>query len=142
MPPRRTFLERFTLGSLGGLATAYLAGILAYLAPARRSDKATAGLTMVGSLEDWPVGTAKVTQHGDRAVLVIRNETETVGFSAACTHLGCIVHYDPERKQIMCPCHAAIFDLQGSVVSGPPPRPLPPVPVEVRDGRVYLGGQA
>jgi Rieske Fe-S protein len=45
-------------------------------------------------------------------------------FSDACTHLSCKVHWDEERGAFVCPCHDGIFDKQGNVVSGPPPRPL------------------
>ena len=75
--------------------------------------------------------------------LVIRKEPDPnsfVAFSAVCTHLGCNVTWDAKRKQIICPCHAGVFDLNGNVVSGPPPKPLPPLKVTVTEGVIYLGG--
>lgn len=45
-------------------------------------------------------------------------------FSDACTHLSCKVHWEEERQAFVCPCHDGIFDLEGKVVSGPPPKPL------------------
>jgi Rieske Fe-S protein len=44
--------------------------------------------------------------------------------SATCTHLGCQVHWDSETTKFRCPCHGGVFDAQGNVVSGPPPRAL------------------
>jgi Rieske Fe-S protein len=44
--------------------------------------------------------------------------------SATCTHLGCQVRWDAATKNFRCPCHGGVFDAQGDVVSGPPPRPL------------------
>jgi Rieske Fe-S protein len=45
--------------------------------------------------------------------------------SAVCTHLGCITRYLSDEKAIACPCHGSRFDLEGNVVHGPAPRPLP-----------------
>ncbi|MFQ5843804.1 MAG: ubiquinol-cytochrome c reductase iron-sulfur subunit, partial [Planctomycetota bacterium] len=59
--------------------------------------------------------------------------------SGTCTHSEvCLVEWDPKRRQLVCPCHRGIFDLQGNVVSGPPPRPLARHEVFVRDGSLYL----
>lgn len=62
-----------------------------------------------------------------------------VTYSAICTHLGCTVNYSHEPMpsapfpHIHCPCHAGMFNpLAGAqVVSGPPPRPLPQLPLEI-----------
>lgn len=45
-------------------------------------------------------------------------------FSDACTHLSCKVHWEGEREAFVCPCHDGVFDKEGNVVSGPPPKPL------------------
>jgi Rieske Fe-S protein len=52
---------------------------------------------------------------GDKAVHAL---------SATCTHLGCQVRWDAESTKFRCPCHGGVFDAQGTVVEGPPPRPL------------------
>lgn len=44
--------------------------------------------------------------------------------SATCTHLGCQVRWDEEATKFRCPCHGGVFDKEGAVVEGPPPRPL------------------
>lgn len=45
-------------------------------------------------------------------------------FSDACTHLSCKVHWDEERDAFICPCHDGVFDRDGNVADGPPPRAL------------------
>jgi cytochrome b6-f complex iron-sulfur subunit len=45
--------------------------------------------------------------------------------SSVCTHLGCITKFQPEEKVIACPCHGSRFNLDGEVLAGPAPRPLP-----------------
>lgn len=49
---------------------------------------------------------------------------------ATCTHLGCEVNYDQEKKEWLCPCHASIYDSEGRPVSGPAPKALQRVAVE------------
>lgn len=64
---------------------------------------------------------------------------ELRAFSAVCTHLGCIIRPDPTNHHALyCACHGGMFNQAGEVVGGPPPRPLPRYPVEVRDGQVFV----
>ena len=50
-----------------------------------------------------------------------------MAYSAICTHQGCINVWDAEKKQFICPCHAALFDpLQnGKNTAGATSRTLP-----------------
>ena len=61
-----------------------------------------------------------------------------VGMSNICTHLGCRVRWVEDERKFYCPCHAGIFDEDGNVVSGPPPRPLDRYEITVDDGRLLL----
>lgn len=45
-------------------------------------------------------------------------------FSSTCPHLGCVVDYVPGDKEYFCPCHAATFEPNGAIVSGPQHRGL------------------
>ncbi|PLS83849.1 MAG: (2Fe-2S)-binding protein [Actinobacteria bacterium] len=74
---------------------------------------------------------------GQPAVLVHLENGDFVAYSAVCTHAGCTVAFN--NGQLACPCHGSIFDPANgaAVVSGPANRPLPEVPVEVRDGQVF-----
>ncbi len=49
-------------------------------------------------------------------------------FSDRCTHLGCVVHYDPETKEFKCPCHGSRFDKMGRRIAGPARLPLEKIP--------------
>src|SRR4029077_9084496 len=44
--------------------------------------------------------------------------------SQVCTHAGCTVQFDANKTEAVCPCHKGTFDMNGNVVSGPPPTPL------------------
>ena len=78
----------------------------------------------------------------DPAILVRLDERELVAFSQKCTHLGCVVYYEADESRWHCPCHEGNFDARtGAVISGPPPRPLGRIDVEVRDdGMIWALG--
>jgi rieske iron-sulfur protein len=70
-------------------------------------------------------------------------DQDVVAYSAVCTHLSCTVSWQErprlEASIIQCPCHNGLYDpLRGAkVIGGPPPRPLPQLPIKV-DGEGIL----
>ena len=66
------------------------------------------------------------------------NGKDFVAFDPRCTHLGCPYRWDDQQRQFLCPCHTAVFDLNGNVVSGPPPRPLDRYPCKVVADRLFI----
>ena len=73
----------------------------------------------------------------DPAILLRVGDMDVVAFSQKCTHLGCVVYFQPEEDRWHCPCHEGNFAaLTGDVISGPPTRPLGRIDVEVRDDGV------
>ena len=76
--------------------------------------------------------TGWITNEQELSVYVLTdNGRDYVAMSNICTHLGCRVRWVAQRNQFFCPCHNGVFDKQGLVVSGPPPRPLNRYEVEV-----------
>jgi menaquinol-cytochrome c reductase iron-sulfur subunit len=55
-------------------------------------------------------------------------------FSNECTHLSCRVAWTEGEKQYICPCHDGRFAEDGSIISGPQPRPLFEYAYEIEDG--------
>ncbi len=73
-------------------------------------------------------------------VYILRTQNNELKiFSNVCTHLSCRVNWDASAQEFKCPCHAAVFDINGNVVNGPPPRPLDMLPAEVdENGNLFL----
>ena len=51
----------------------------------------------------------------------------------ACTHLDCLLYWDEESREFVCPCHASAFNLYGDYLRGPAPRGMDRFPVQVFD---------
>lgn len=96
-------------------------------------DRVTAGKE-----DGWPVWEARKISVTGKPVVVVRNDKGFAAYSAICTHLGCIVHWNGSKREFECPCHAAVFDAEGKVVSGPPPSALPPYSASVVQGEVIV----
>ena len=71
------------------------------------------------------VGVGEVVTSEAFHAYVIRQADGFRALSSVCTHLGCITRYQPDERIIACPCHGSRFDLDGEVLAGPAPRPLP-----------------
>jgi Rieske Fe-S protein len=81
---------------------------------------------------------------GDSAILVRTLDGSYHAFGQKCTHLSCPVYFERAHQRLECPCHEGAFDAQtGSVLYGPPPRPLDTVHLDVHgDGEVWAIGRA
>ena len=126
---RRQLAKFLTLGSLGMFAGNVWIVVRGWLRRAPRFERAT--VARAGEME---VGGVKLFQYpkpGDQCIMV-RTAPETyVAYSQKCTHLSCAVYYAREFDRLECPCHQGYFSIQdGSVLQGPPTRPLPRVILE------------
>lgn len=133
-----------------GSATSWEAGIRLVDAqgrPLRERDVPRGGLATV-----WPAGRAR---EETAAVVLVRLSGrppmpptnldwvvngDLVAYSKVCTHMGCPVGLFQEgRDTLFCPCHQAAFDASRGArpTFGPPPRPLPQLPMGT-DAQGYL----
>lgn len=105
-----------------------------------RSKQPQPSGTIIAAASSIPVGHAKsfLDPHSQQpAWLVHISASQFVAFSAVCTHAGCGVGYEQSTEQFICPCHGGTYDAKtGQVLAGPPPAPLPKIPVTVTDGKV------
>lgn len=132
--------------ALGIPAIAYIVG------PALQTEKSNEWLHL-GSTSKIEIGvptlfktklqmqTGWITNEEEITVYALtENGRDYIAMSNICTHLGCHVRWISDRGQFFCPCHNGIFNKQGEVVSGPPPRPLDRFPVKVEKDQLYIQG--
>lgn len=149
---RRDFIKGAAIGICGLIGA--LVGIpsVAYLlSPATQTRADDEALIPLGPLEKYPIGIPTrfeftrtqvngwertATQYG--LYVVRKSESEVRVFSDICTHLGCRVTWHPDIKNYVSPCHDGHFDIQGKVVSGPPPRPLDEFVTRIENGTLSV----
>ncbi|MCH7612592.1 MAG: Rieske 2Fe-2S domain-containing protein [Candidatus Marinimicrobia bacterium] len=127
---RRDFIWKIGIGSvavsIGGasvLTVRYMKPNVLFEIPTR---------FRMGMPEDFSPGS--VTTDSKRKVFIIRQKTGAFfAISSVCSHLGCITQYRSIDEKISCPCHGSIFNLSGEVLSGPAPKPLQRVLIEIND---------
>ena len=89
----------------------------------------------IAATANVPVGGGLVVK--DRKIVVTQpTEGEFKGFSAVCTHAGCVVK-EVAGGTINCPCHGSKFSItDGSVVAGPAKKQLGEVTVAVEGAEI------
>jgi Rieske Fe-S protein len=60
-----------------------------------------------------------VLYNKEKAAAYRDNENKLHVVSAACPHLGCIVHWNNAEHSWDCPCHGSRFDVDGKIIEGP-----------------------
>jgi Rieske Fe-S protein len=131
MKINESYIERrkFLCGMLGGGTAALGAGAalpLVIYASGRR-EPPPPFLEIEKADYQLAPGEGKTIMYGRIPALLIQPDdprSELKVFVATCTHLDCMVAYRKEKKDIFCACHEGIYDVDGQVTAGPPPKPL------------------
>ncbi|SRR5712692_3484461 len=147
---RRQFLSRLSLALVGLAAAVVSVPIVVYLLsplinPAKNVWRS------VGSVDQFQVGdTVEVTfeepsplhwagQTALTAAWLHRSAAlDFTAFAVNCTHLGCPVNWRQDAKLFLCPCHGGVYNADGSVAGGPPPRALIRYQVRVNGDAVEI----
>lgn len=123
--------RRFLSGALRTAAAGALLPGLARLGGCAPEDPAEDGILVV-DISALSAGERLVREDAEIPVEVIRTDAGVIARSLLCTHQGCVVHWVPEDRAYVCPCHDARFDEDGVPRFGPAQRPLRVLPVELR----------
>ena len=136
-PQRRKFL--FTmLGGIGALIGAASAWpVFRFLSPIDAGSGSDQVLMPRG---DVVAGKAHFFQYrGKPAVVMQPSPGNFVALSAVCTHLGCVIAWQEQAGEFLCPCHGGKFSTEGAVLAGPPPAPLESFPVSLDGDQILVG---
>jgi len=136
---RRQFAKFLTLASLG-----MFVGNLWVLAKAHFAKTPSFPSVEVGEVGEIPVRGIKLFTYptpNDHCILIRTGEEEYIAYSQKCTHLSCAVYFSAKDDRLECPCHQGFFSARdGSVLQGPPPRPLPQITLERNGSRLLAVG--
>ena len=150
----RNNFVKVVIGFLGSIMGAIIGipSIFYLISPALKKQAAEATIPL-GSIENFPIGTPSlftftrtnvngwertVNSYGIYVYRKSGLEDDIKVYSNVCTHLSCRVTWDEEIQNYVCPCHAGYFDINGEVISGPPPRPLDEYETHVEDGNLTI----
>ena len=136
-PQRRKFL--FTmLGGIGALiGAASIWPTFRFLSPISSGDEDE---KVVVARTDVARGKAHFFQYRGKPAVVLQNAPgEFIALSAVCTHLGCVVKWQEQENEFLCPCHGGRFAPDGQVLGGPPPSPLETLVVELDGDQLKIG---
>lgn len=143
--------QKVLLGAGLGLVTAVVAACSTYgkkdeaasessatttaAAPSASGGTAAPAAKALAKTSDVPVGSGVIVDE-----IVVTQPTAGVfkGFSAKCTHKGCMVDKVADGT-IDCPCHGSKFNLDGTVAKGPAQEPLSAETITVEGDSVVLG---
>lgn len=139
---RRSVVSWLLGGGVAASVASFFYPVLRFINPPHVAEAAVDEV-MAGQVGDLKPNTGKIVKFGNKPALLIRTgETEWKAFNAVCTHLNCTVQYQESSSQIWCACHNGLYDLNGRVVSGPPPKPLDEYVVRVRGEEVVISRHA
>ncbi len=134
--PNKKITQQKLLNCVIGIIGVVLAGLIIssliiYIIPPKAIDSEVSKVIAAKTGQLQP-NSAKIFRFGNKPALLINTLQGVLkAFSAVCTHLNCTVQYSSKTCLIWCACHNGKFDLNGKVVSGPPPRPLEEYKVKV-----------
>ena len=147
---RRNFLWTLVVGvsaAIGAIIGIPLAGFL--ISPAVRKEKeewtAIADLADIPLQEPYKVMYTSIKKDAwlqattKKIVYAVKkSDTEIYVMSTVCTHMGCLVHWDDSKKEFLCPCHGGVYDIEGKVLAGPPPRPLDRMQTKLEKQQLFV----
>jgi len=98
-----------------------------------KPDEPVARVLSVSRVDGWYRARARET------VFLVWDGDKTIrAMSATCTHLGCQVRWEAKDKKFRCPCHGGVYAADGTVLAGPPPRPLQTVEARIESDSSVL----
>jgi Rieske Fe-S protein len=138
-PGRRSLLNWFLGTSVGAFLASVTYPVTRYLVPPPAAESAAASVTLAIKATDVKPNTGQIFKFGNRPGLLVRTPAgELRAFNAVCTHLNCTVQYRADVGHIWCACHNGHFDLNGTNIAGPPPRPLDTLSVHVQGDQIIV----
>ena len=137
---RRRFLGGMICGGVAALGAGSAVPLIGYVGNLRAEPPPDFLVLEPADYELAP-GDFKIIMYGPIKALILRMPEPDGSlrvFVATCTHFDCTVGYVADIQQIYCACHEGYYDLDGNVLAGPPPRPLPRFHTRLLDDKLII----
>ena len=145
--PRRNAINYLLGAGVGALGLATIFPITKYILPPPASGSGTSSVS-AGKVGELQPNQGKIFKFGNiPGILILRpggdpnSALSYTAFTAVCTHLNCTVQYRADLKEIWCACHNGHFDLNGQVISGPPPSGLREYRVAIKGDEIFVSSE-
>ena len=138
-PSRRSFLNKIWI-ALGLVALAEVVAVVFAFLRSNKSKTRQAdshAIITAGAASKFEPNSITAFVRG-RFYLARLEDGGFLALSRKCTHLGCTVPWDEKEMKFACPCHASAFDITGSVINSPAPRPLDIYPIFIENNVVKV----
>lgn len=150
---RRSFLGLATWGIGGAITLGLGIPAIAYIVGPALQKEQTQNWIRIGSKNKVALGeptlfktkierkTGWIVNEDEISIYVLtENGRDFIAMSNICTHLGCRVRWIDDQQRFFCPCHNGVFGKDGTVISGPPPRPLSQYEVKIENDDLFILG--
>ena len=135
---RRDFFSMAWKG-LGIFAALEVVGFISAFIFSGKSKGETSSkqLLEAGPVDSFGLNTVSAFM-GGRFYLARQQDGGFIALSLRCTHLGCAISWEDDKKRFICPCHSSSFDIGGEVLNPPAARALDYYPVLIENGLVKV----
>ena len=136
---RRAFLNKLWKGLAILASLEFSAVIFGFLFSGKGEKKSYTPKRLIeaGPVNSFAVNSVTVFR-GGRFYLTRLKDGGFIALSIRCTHLGCSVEWEEEKKRFICPCHSSAFEMNGDVQNPPAPKALDYYPIMIEKGIIKV----
>ena len=144
---RRGFLKSIITIWFSVLSLPFIYTIAKYIEPPSKKFKSKSqsienkSPENVIPLDTLPEHSGRIISIEEEPVLIIRKSgIDITAYSAACSHLNCLIGYRKNENDIICNCHGSTFTLDGIPTKGPAVKPLKKYTSTITEGKIIITG--
>jgi len=137
-PIRRSFLKKLWVVLGLTVLGEFFWVFFSFIKPKSKNPKISFAQTVnAGTTDTHEPGSVTAFVKG-QFYLVCLGDGGFLAMSNKCTHLGCALPWNEEKKQFICPCHASVFDITGNLMSSPAPRALDLFKIKITNNQIQV----